>query len=248
MARLASSELRQRGRRSACRDCSHYRETTFTVRPHSTLVAFTDGLVERRGEMLDAGLDACERGRRWHRGRSGPARKARRRSSVRRSPRRHRNSGCPMALERRERLPARAPRSRSTRRVEPSGAPVVDPHRRAGHVQRLDAAGGDGLDHCSSARALSSTWAPALHGQRRHRRARGRGRASTACRCATPPPSCDALWRSPACPSCSRPNRDERPQFPRRARVGAPAARRFVRETLRDQPVARRHSCRADDL
>jgi serine phosphatase RsbU (regulator of sigma subunit) len=35
---------------------SDYRETTVSVAPNSTLVAFTDGLVERRGEVLDAGL------------------------------------------------------------------------------------------------------------------------------------------------------------------------------------------------
>jgi serine phosphatase RsbU (regulator of sigma subunit) len=35
---------------------SEYRETTVSVGPNSTLVAFTDGLVERRGEVLDAGL------------------------------------------------------------------------------------------------------------------------------------------------------------------------------------------------
>ncbi len=34
-----------------------YRETTVTVPPHCTLVAFTDGLVERRGEVLDVGLE-----------------------------------------------------------------------------------------------------------------------------------------------------------------------------------------------
>jgi serine phosphatase RsbU (regulator of sigma subunit) len=33
-----------------------YQENTVSVPPHSTLVAFTDGLVERRGEVLDAGL------------------------------------------------------------------------------------------------------------------------------------------------------------------------------------------------
>jgi len=35
---------------------SPYRETTVAVGPQTTLVAFTDGLVERRGEMLDTGL------------------------------------------------------------------------------------------------------------------------------------------------------------------------------------------------
>lgn len=35
---------------------SQYHETTVSVRPNATLVAFTDGLVERRGEVLDAGL------------------------------------------------------------------------------------------------------------------------------------------------------------------------------------------------
>jgi serine phosphatase RsbU (regulator of sigma subunit) len=35
---------------------SHYREATASVPPGATLVAFTDGLVERRGEVLDVGL------------------------------------------------------------------------------------------------------------------------------------------------------------------------------------------------
>jgi serine phosphatase RsbU (regulator of sigma subunit) len=35
---------------------SPFRETTVTVPPGATLVAFTDGLVERRGEVLDEGL------------------------------------------------------------------------------------------------------------------------------------------------------------------------------------------------
>jgi serine phosphatase RsbU (regulator of sigma subunit) len=35
---------------------SHYREATASVPPSATLVAFTDGLVERRGEVLDVGL------------------------------------------------------------------------------------------------------------------------------------------------------------------------------------------------
>jgi serine phosphatase RsbU (regulator of sigma subunit) len=35
---------------------SHYQEATMSVPPNSTLVAFTDGLVERRGEVLDVGL------------------------------------------------------------------------------------------------------------------------------------------------------------------------------------------------
>jgi serine phosphatase RsbU (regulator of sigma subunit) len=34
-----------------------FREATFTVPPRATLVAFTDGLVERRGEVLDEGLE-----------------------------------------------------------------------------------------------------------------------------------------------------------------------------------------------
>ena len=34
-----------------------FREATVTVPPGATLVAFTDGLVERRGEVLDEGLD-----------------------------------------------------------------------------------------------------------------------------------------------------------------------------------------------
>jgi serine phosphatase RsbU (regulator of sigma subunit) len=35
---------------------SDYQETTISVAPNSTLVAFTDGLVERRSEILDTGL------------------------------------------------------------------------------------------------------------------------------------------------------------------------------------------------
>jgi serine phosphatase RsbU (regulator of sigma subunit) len=35
---------------------SPYLETAVTVRPNATLIAFTDGLVERRGEVLDVGL------------------------------------------------------------------------------------------------------------------------------------------------------------------------------------------------
>jgi serine phosphatase RsbU (regulator of sigma subunit) len=34
-----------------------YRESTVSVPPNATLVAFTDGLVERRGEVLDVGLE-----------------------------------------------------------------------------------------------------------------------------------------------------------------------------------------------
>jgi serine phosphatase RsbU (regulator of sigma subunit) len=35
---------------------SSYEETTIAVPPNATLIAFTDGLVERRGEILDVGL------------------------------------------------------------------------------------------------------------------------------------------------------------------------------------------------
>ena len=35
---------------------SDYDEATVSVPPKATLVAFTDGLVERRGEVLDVGL------------------------------------------------------------------------------------------------------------------------------------------------------------------------------------------------
>jgi len=34
-----------------------YHQTTVSVPPHATLIAFTDGLVERRGELLDVGLE-----------------------------------------------------------------------------------------------------------------------------------------------------------------------------------------------
>jgi serine phosphatase RsbU (regulator of sigma subunit) len=34
-----------------------YHQTTVSVPPHATLIAFTDGLVERRGEVLDVGLE-----------------------------------------------------------------------------------------------------------------------------------------------------------------------------------------------
>jgi serine phosphatase RsbU (regulator of sigma subunit) len=36
-------------------DCT-YPATTFVMEPHSTFIAFTDGLVERRGEDIDVGL------------------------------------------------------------------------------------------------------------------------------------------------------------------------------------------------
>jgi serine phosphatase RsbU (regulator of sigma subunit) len=38
------------------RDAS-YASTTITAPPGATLLAFTDGLVERRGESIDAGLE-----------------------------------------------------------------------------------------------------------------------------------------------------------------------------------------------
>jgi serine phosphatase RsbU (regulator of sigma subunit) len=38
------------------RNHAHYREAAVSVPPSATLVAFTDGLVERRGEVLDVGL------------------------------------------------------------------------------------------------------------------------------------------------------------------------------------------------
>ncbi len=34
-----------------------YHQTTVSVPPHATLIAFADGLVERRGEVLDVGLE-----------------------------------------------------------------------------------------------------------------------------------------------------------------------------------------------
>ena len=46
-----------------------YREHSFSVEQGGTLVAFTDGLVERRGEVIDAGL---ERLRASADGRDGP--------------------------------------------------------------------------------------------------------------------------------------------------------------------------------
>jgi serine phosphatase RsbU (regulator of sigma subunit) len=36
---------------------SQYESTSFAVPPRATLLAYTDGLVERRGEVLDAGLE-----------------------------------------------------------------------------------------------------------------------------------------------------------------------------------------------
>jgi hypothetical protein len=36
---------------------SPYLQKTLSVRPDTTLIAFTDGLVERRGEVLDVGLE-----------------------------------------------------------------------------------------------------------------------------------------------------------------------------------------------
>ncbi len=40
---------------------SHYESTAFTVPPRATLLAYTDGLIERRGEVLDAGLERLRR-------------------------------------------------------------------------------------------------------------------------------------------------------------------------------------------
>ena len=39
---------------------SPYQEATVSVGPNTTLIAFTDGLVERRGEVLDSAWRACE--------------------------------------------------------------------------------------------------------------------------------------------------------------------------------------------
>jgi serine phosphatase RsbU (regulator of sigma subunit) len=40
---------------------SHYHEATVSVPPEAVVVAFTDGLVERRGEVIDVGLDRLRR-------------------------------------------------------------------------------------------------------------------------------------------------------------------------------------------
>jgi serine phosphatase RsbU (regulator of sigma subunit) len=40
---------------------SDYRSTSFQVPPRATLLAFTDGLIERRGEVLDVGLERLAR-------------------------------------------------------------------------------------------------------------------------------------------------------------------------------------------
>jgi hypothetical protein len=40
---------------------SQYESTTFAVPPSATLLAYTDGLIERRGEVLDAGLERLRR-------------------------------------------------------------------------------------------------------------------------------------------------------------------------------------------
>ncbi len=34
-----------------------YEEHTFTVAPRTTVILYTDGLIERRGEVIDAGLE-----------------------------------------------------------------------------------------------------------------------------------------------------------------------------------------------
>jgi serine phosphatase RsbU (regulator of sigma subunit) len=46
---------------------SAYHETTVSVPPNSTLIAFTDGLVERRGELLDVGLARLRDAAKGHR-------------------------------------------------------------------------------------------------------------------------------------------------------------------------------------
>ena len=38
-----------------------YRETEVSIPPHAILIAYTDGLVERRGELLDEGLERLRR-------------------------------------------------------------------------------------------------------------------------------------------------------------------------------------------
>ena len=64
-----------------------FREATVTVPPESTLVAFTDGLVERRGEVLDEGLARLrEMAMREHLGDDDLACEARARPDVGRSP------------------------------------------------------------------------------------------------------------------------------------------------------------------
>jgi serine phosphatase RsbU (regulator of sigma subunit) len=39
----------------------HYEETTMSVPPRAVVLAFTDGLVERRGEVIDVGLARLRR-------------------------------------------------------------------------------------------------------------------------------------------------------------------------------------------
>ena len=46
----------------------NYGEVTFAVPPHATLLAFTDGLVERRGESLDVGLQRLRAATTGHNG------------------------------------------------------------------------------------------------------------------------------------------------------------------------------------
>ena len=42
---------------------SQYESTSFAVPPQATLLAYTDGLIERRDEALDAGLERLRNGR-----------------------------------------------------------------------------------------------------------------------------------------------------------------------------------------
>ena len=65
--RAGSTEARRRAARRARRRRLR-RRATATLEPGATLVLYTDGLVEQRGELLDRGLERLERGA----GRRGP--------------------------------------------------------------------------------------------------------------------------------------------------------------------------------
>ena len=68
------------------------------MQPNTTLIAFTDGLVERRGEIIDTGLARLRDDRHGPAASPRrPAEHARTRTRIRGPPRRHRDRGYPMA-------------------------------------------------------------------------------------------------------------------------------------------------------
>ena len=102
-----------------------YRQETLTLPVGSTLVFYTDGLVERRTESIDAGLERLRLRRRGSAGRPGAARRARPRDRgrERRPPRRHRRARGPAPGCRAEAARARPAERPALARPRPGRTP-----------------------------------------------------------------------------------------------------------------------------